>query len=131
MSIQRYYTAIIERSGTGFSLFFPDLPGCVSAGPSIEAAAQQAGQALALHVAGMREDGEPIPEPTPADAILADPEVVEVARLLVAADISGRSVRLSITIDEGLVAAIDAVASNRSGFLAEAARAALNRSRAA
>lgn len=129
--MQRFYTAIVERSETGFSLYFPDLPGCVSAGASIEAAAASAGQAMALHLAGLREDGDPIPEPTAADKIHADPEVAEVARLLVPADLSGRSTRLSITMDEALVAAIDAVATNRSGFLADAARAALSRQRAA
>lgn len=41
------------------------------------------------------------------------------------ADRPGRSVRLNISLDEGLVAAIDRVAANRSGFLADAARAAL------
>lgn len=129
--MQHFYTAIVERSENGFSLFFPDLPGCVSAGASIEAAASNAGKALTLHLAGMQEDGEAIPPPTAADTIPADPDVAEVVRLLVPADMAGRTVRLSITMDEGLVAAIDAVAANRSGFLADAARAALGRQRAA
>ncbi|MFZ4382276.1 MAG: type II toxin-antitoxin system HicB family antitoxin [Sandarakinorhabdus sp.] len=129
--MQRYYTAIIERTASGFSLFFPDLPGCASAGASVEDAALAAREALALHVAGLRTDGDDIPAATPADAIAADPEVTEFARLLVPVEMPGRAVRLSITMDEGLVAAIDAVADNRSGFLADAARAALSRSKAA
>ncbi|WP_439544637.1 type II toxin-antitoxin system HicB family antitoxin [Sandarakinorhabdus sp.] len=129
--MQRYYTAIIERSASGFSLFFPDLPGCTSAGASVEDAAHAAREALALHIAGLRADDEPIPDTTPADAIPADPDVTEFARLLVPVELSGRAVRLSITMDEGLVAAIDAVADNRSGFLADAARAALSRQKAA
>jgi hypothetical protein len=54
-----------------------------------------------------------------------DPEVDEAARILVRGERPGKAVRVQITMDEGLVAAIDRVAGNRSGFLADAARAAL------
>lgn len=51
-----------------------------------------------------------------------DADIEEAARILVRVALPGKSVRLNITLDEGLVAAIDRVAKNRSGFLAEAAR---------
>ena len=82
-------------------------------------------QALAGHLIAAAEYGEVVPDPRDLDAIPVDPEVREAARILIRADRPGRSVRLNVTLDEGLVAAIDKVARNRSGFLADAARAAL------
>lgn len=120
-----YYPAIIECGTEGFSVFFPDLPGCTSGGATIQDAAQQAEEALDMHLTGMVEDGEPFPEPSDIAAIVVDPDVDEAARLLVRGERPGRSVRVQVSIDEGLLARIDKVAKNRSGFLADAARAAL------
>lgn len=120
-----YYPAIIERGTDGFSVFFPDLPGCTSGGMTIQDAAQQAEEALDMHLTGLIEDGEPFPEPSDIDAIVVDPDVDEAARLLVRGERPGRSVRVQVSIDEALLARIDKVAKNRSGFLADAARAAL------
>lgn len=116
------YPAIIEHAETGFSVFFPDLPGCVSAGGTMQQAALNAEEALAGHLLVATEYGDEIAEPTPLDQLEADPDIREAARILVRAERPGKSVRLNITLDEGLVAAIDRVAKNRSGFLAEAAR---------
>jgi predicted RNase H-like HicB family nuclease len=60
----RYFMAIIEAGNAGYGVTFPDLPGCVSAGDTIEAAARNAEEALALHLRGMLEDGELIPPAT-------------------------------------------------------------------
>jgi predicted RNase H-like HicB family nuclease len=119
------YPAIIERAGSGFSVFFPDLPGCTSAGASVQEAALNAEEALAGHLLELARFKEPIAAPSTIDVIERDPEVDEVARILVRAELPGKSVRINITLDEGLVAAIDRVAANRSGFLADAARDAL------
>lgn len=116
------YPAIVERAQEGFSVFFPDLPGCTSAGATIQQAALAAEEALSGHLLVSAEHGDPVADPTPLDTLERDPEIEEVARILVRSDRPGRSVRLNITLDEGLVAAIDRVATNRSGFLAEAAR---------
>ena len=120
-----HYPAIIERAAEGYSVYFPDLPGCTSGGRSIQEAAVNAEEALAGHLIVSAEHGDPIADPSDLDAIEHDPDVDEVARVLVRADRPGKAVRLSITLDDGLVAAIDRVAKNRSGFLADAARAAL------
>lgn len=120
-----YYPAIIERGDEGYGVFFPDLPGCTSAGDTIQEAARNAEEALAGHLIVSAQHGDPIPDPSELDAIERDPDVQEVARVLVRADRPGRSVRINITLDEGLLARIDKVASNRSGFLADAARSAL------
>lgn len=124
-----HFTAIFERAGDGYSVFFPDMPGCVSAGATFEEAAINAEEALSAHIVELAAGGDPIPAARAPDAIEHDPEVIEVARLLVKAELPGRSVRINITLDEGLVAAIDKTAKNRSGFLAKAAREALVRAR--
>ncbi len=123
------YPAIVERAGHAFSVFFPDLPGLTSAGETVEQAMLNAEEALAGHLLVGAQHGDEAPQPTSITDIPADPEIDEVARILVRAEAPGRAIRINITIDEGLVAAIDKVASNRSRFLAEAARQALVRRR--
>ena len=123
------YPAIVERAGAGFSVFFPDLPGLTSAGGTVEEALLNAEEALAGHLLVCALHSEDVPQPTPIVDLAADPEVEEVARALIRAEAPGKSIRIQITMDEGLVAAIDRVAPNRSGVLAEAARDALHRRR--
>lgn len=123
------YPAVIERAGEGFSVFFPDLPGCTSAGRTLTEAALNAEEALAGHLVAMAEFGERIPAPSELDQLEADPEVDAVATILVRGELPGRAIRVNITLNESLVAAIDKVAHNRSGFLAEAAREKLAKNR--
>lgn len=106
-------------------MFFPDLPGCTSAGDTLDEAARNAEEALAGHLIVAAQFGDPIPEPSPMETIARDPEIDEVARLLVRAERPGKAKRINIMMDEGLIEAIDRIASNRSGFLADAARAAI------
>jgi predicted RNase H-like HicB family nuclease len=128
----RYYPAIIEEGDEpGYSVFFPDLPGCTSAGDTIQMTALKAEEALRGHLALMIEDGDPIPEASDLDAIGHDPDVREVARVLVRAELPARKlVRLNISMDEGLVEAIDQAAKarglSRSAFLADSARRTLS-----
>lgn len=126
--MQTNYVAIIETDAAGgYSVFFPDLPGCVSAGDSVEEAFVQAREALAGHLAVMDEHGDDIPAPTPFDRVKADPDIQVAARVLVPVELPGATVRLNITMDSNLLARIDAVTGNRSAFLADAARRALPR----
>ncbi|MEO5372920.1 MAG: type II toxin-antitoxin system HicB family antitoxin [Alphaproteobacteria bacterium] len=125
-----YFPAIVESGEEpGYSVFFPDLPGCTSAGDTIELAAINAEDALRGHLALMLRDNDPIPTQRPLDQIEHDPDVTEVARIMVRADLPGRSIRLNISMDDGLVEAVDREAAargmTRSGFLADAARRAL------
>ena len=120
-----YYPAIIERGPEGYGVFFPDLPGCTTAADTVQEAARSAEEALSGHLVTMAEYGDKIPTPSEFDAIEHDPEIDEVARILVRADMPGRKVRINVTMDEGLISAIDAVAGNRSSFISDAARAAL------
>jgi predicted RNase H-like HicB family nuclease len=129
----RYYPAIIERAAEGFGVFFPDLPGCTSAGATLQDAVCNAETALQAQIDLAAEHGDAVPEPSELDVIAADPDVVEAARVLVRADVPGRSVRVNITLPEDLLAAVDRYAARtghtRSGLLAQAARERMQRDR--
>jgi predicted RNase H-like HicB family nuclease len=58
------YVVVCEKSDTGYSAYVPDLPGCVSAGETLEETRRLIREAIELHLGGMREDGEEIPEPS-------------------------------------------------------------------
>jgi len=125
MSIH-YYPAIVEQTADGFSCYFPDLPGCVSAAATMAELAAEAEEALSLHLAGLHEDRDPIPVPTALEQVVADPDIAVYATILVRVEMPGRAVRINLSIDEGLLARVDAEASRqkltRSGWIAEAAR---------
>jgi predicted RNase H-like HicB family nuclease len=121
-----YYPAVIDRSSSGYGVSFPDFPGCVANGPTPHAAAANAEAALALHLDGMRQDRDAIPAPSSLDDIEDVEGVDDVARVLVRADMPGAFTRIQVTIENSVLAGIDAVASNRSAFLTEAARTALH-----
>ena len=114
---RRYFPAQIEGVEDSYSVWFVDFPGCVSAGNSIAETIEGAHEALALHVSGMIEDGEPIPSASPPGL-----EEGSVAVAMIGVTLPGKKKRVNVMIDEGLLAAIDAVAQNRSRFLEKAAR---------
>ena len=58
------YAIIIERGARNYSAYVPDLPGCVSTGKSVKEVRKNIQEAIELHIEGMREDGQPIPEAT-------------------------------------------------------------------
>jgi predicted RNase H-like HicB family nuclease len=62
MSVKRY-ALVIEPTGTGFSAFSPDVPGCAAVGDTEDETRRNFQEALAAHFEAMREVGEPIPEP--------------------------------------------------------------------
>lgn len=82
----RHYPAIVEGDAeSGYSVFFPDLPGCTSGGTTLQQAALNAEQALSSHIELMLQAGEDLPEPSVLDSLPRpiEPDVVEAARLLV------------------------------------------------
>ena len=58
------YMVVIEKADHNYSAYVPDLPGCVAAAESKEEVLKLIREAIDLHLEAMREDGEPIPEPT-------------------------------------------------------------------
>ncbi len=106
-----------------FGVAFPDLPGCVTAGRTLDEARRMAAEALSLHLAGMAEDGEAIPEPSSLDEIMFDAENQDAIAVLVdAPSRQPRSIRVNVMLPEDLLRDIDRASPNRSRFLAEAAR---------
>ena len=65
------YAMIIEKGDKNYSGYFPDLPGCVATGKTLDELKQRMREALELHLRGMREDGLPIPQPSLVDYIEA------------------------------------------------------------
>jgi len=57
------YVVIIEKGPNNYSAYVPDLPGCISTGHTFEEMERSIREAIELHLEGMFEDGEPIPEP--------------------------------------------------------------------
>jgi predicted RNase H-like HicB family nuclease len=74
-----HYIAIIEDVGpnTAIGVWFPDLPGCTSAGDDIDEALRNAPEALELYAEGLLEDGQPLPRARTLSELKADPEVAE------------------------------------------------------
>jgi predicted RNase H-like HicB family nuclease len=119
-----------KESRSDYGVEFPDFPGCITAGRTLEEARRMAAEALAFHVEGMREDGEPVPPPSSMDAIMADRHNRSAVAFLVdLPEKSARAVRVNVSLPEDVVQSIDQVATNRSRFLADAARERLRRQR--
>ncbi len=125
------YVSFIHRDDAGYGVSFPDFPGCVSVGDNIDEAIRHGSEALAFHVEGLTDDGESIPRPRSIDAIKADPELSDWRReadfvLIPLLLDRGTSRRVNISLDRGLLEAIDNEAKlrrmTRSAFLATAAR---------
>jgi predicted RNase H-like HicB family nuclease len=57
------YLVIIEETGTGFSAYSPDLPGCVATGATRDLVEQEMRGAIQFHIDGLKLEGEPVPEP--------------------------------------------------------------------
>lgn len=60
------YAIVVEKAGSNFAAYVPDLPGCVATGATLEEAEQRLRGAVEMHVHGLREDGLPVPEPASA-----------------------------------------------------------------
>ena len=126
------YIAVVHKDPkSDFGVSFPDFPGCVTAGSSIDEAKDMAHEALSLHIKGMLEDGESIPAPSKLEDIMADPDYSDAIAILVVtvSETKPRSVRVNITVPEEMLRKIDAAAKkrgmSRSSFLVNAAQNAI------
>ena len=124
-------TGTASENEAPFGISFPDFPGCISDGDSLDDAVARGSAALEMHIRGMKEDGLPIPDPRSIDAIQADnsldgwrdgavliwvPVIIE----------TGESRRVNVSFDAALLEAVDHEAGRRgmtrSGLLADAVR---------
>jgi len=121
-----YIALIRKEKGSVFGVEFPDFPGCISAGETLDKAVAGAKNALEFHVEGMLADGDAVPVPSGLEDIQKLPEFKGTVPVLIDVPIVRRKRRINITMDEGLLEKVDEVAATsgttRSGFLADAAR---------
>ena len=64
------YTVVIERTPNNYAAYVPDLPGCVATADTREAVLKEIREAMEIHIRGMREDGDLIPEPQTTAAVV-------------------------------------------------------------
>lgn len=125
------YIALIHKDpDSDYGVRFPDFPGCVTAGTTLQDAQAMAAEALRLHVAGMTADGEDIPAPSTLDEVAALPEFAGAVVILVPlAKPDARTMRVNITLPADVLEQIDAYAEKegftRSGFIVRAAKRAM------
>jgi predicted RNase H-like HicB family nuclease len=58
------YAVVIEKAARNYSAYVPDLPGCVATGRTVPEVEREIQEAISFHIAGLREDGLPVPKPT-------------------------------------------------------------------
>lgn len=68
------YVALFEKEKQGFSVSFPDFPGCATCGDNLDEAVDHAHEALALYLEMYQEEGNELPQATAKKALLALPE---------------------------------------------------------
>jgi predicted RNase H-like HicB family nuclease len=122
-----YYIAILDGSRDVWGVRFPDFPGCHGGGPTPDAAIADATSALREFAAMMVADGEPIPMARTLDELEPDerPDKAECLVMIPLILDKGRPVKANISLDAGLLEAIDDEAKRRgltrSAFLVSAA----------
>jgi predicted RNase H-like HicB family nuclease len=105
------YPAWIDGEQGSYGVTFPDLPGIVAMGTTVDEAMLHAEEALRDYVIETERDGEPITPPTSIEEIETPHGYTLVAVPLIR--LSGRSVRANLTLDEGVAAFIDGEARRR------------------
>ena len=121
-----YIAYLHKDQDSDFGVSFPDFPGCVSAGKTLEEARQMAAEALALHIAGLVEDGETIPPSSTLDELAGDPSLRDAVAFLVHVELqTSRTVRINITARDNQLEQIDRLAASagmtRSAYIVQSA----------
>lgn len=98
------FPCVAEQGEHNYSVYFPDLPGCVSSGKSVPEAIKEAREALAFHLWGMEQDGDLIPQPSdffdmqqklsPSDVIC----YVDVNMFAIRSEMNNKPVKKTLTI---------------------------------
>lgn len=111
------YIAYLHKDrDSDFGVSFPDFPGCVTAGRTLEEARRLAAEALVLHIEGMKAEGEEIPEPSSLDDLRDDRDGAgALVFLIIPQSSSEKTVRINITARQSQLAEIDRLA-NKEGM---------------
>ncbi len=123
----RNYIALIHKDAdSDYGVSFPDFPGCISAGATLDEARTMASEALSLHIEGMAADGDAVPEPSDLETIMRDAVNRDAVAVMVPYLDQVKTVRVNITLPEDTLRAIDRHAEangySRSGLLVLAAK---------
>ena len=124
----RSYIGLIHKDAdSDFGVSFPDFPGVVTAGTSLDDARAMAEEARSLHIDGLTEDGEAIPEPSSLEEVMSDPDNRSGVAILVSVKTEQpKAVRVNVTLPGDVLEQIDKYAEahgfTRSGFLTQAAK---------
>ena len=128
----RFPVVLHTDDGVRFGVTVPDLPGCFSAGDTFDEALDSVQEAIDLHLEGLIEDGGEVPAPKTIAEHRTNPDYADGVWAAVEVDVSrfdGRAEKINITLPRRLLSKIDQYAAahgaTRSGFLADAARAAM------
>ena len=116
-----------SKKSSTIGVFFPDFPGLICAGNSLDEAIEKSREGLIFHMEGLLNQGEVLPKPTSLEKIMQDSENKKATPCLIhVIPPKGELKRVNISIDAGLLAEIDhtagLVGKNRSEFLSYAAR---------
>jgi len=120
------YIAYLHKDRkSDFGVSFPDFPGCVTAGKTLEEARRLAPEALLMHIEGMLQDGEPIPAPSALDRLALEAATTGAVAFLVSVNIPDNVRRYNITARESQMKEIDRRAKRkgmtRSAYMVTAA----------
>jgi predicted RNase H-like HicB family nuclease len=120
-----YIAYLHKERKSDYGVSFPDFPGCITAGRTLDEASRMAAKALTLHIQGMVEEGDEVPAPSKLDDIADDAARRRAIAFMVSVDTPDATVRVNITARESQIERIDAMAEEagmtRSGYLVHAA----------
>jgi predicted RNase H-like HicB family nuclease len=124
----RYPVVIHKDPASGYGVTVPDLPGCFSAGETLDEALMEVVEAIECHLEGLLLDGEPVPTPQSVEYHQSNPDYTGGVWAIVAIDLaklSGKTKRVNVTLPERILALMDKYASengeSRSGLITQAA----------
>jgi len=123
----RYPVVLHKDPNSDYGVTVPDLPGCFSAGETIDEALAEVVEAIECHIEGLLIDGEPVPSPTSIETHRDDPNYADGVWALVTIDLSklsSETTQVDVTVPERLLALVDQYAAQqgetRSGVMAQA-----------
>ena len=124
----RFPIVIHKDETSGYGVTVPDLPGCFSAGDTLDEAIESVHEAITCHLEGLLMDGQPIPEQTPLEVHQSNRAHKDGLWVIVPVDmskLSSKAKRVNITMPARVLAIVDETAARegdtRSGLLTRAA----------